>query len=118
MEANRMAERLERLKSIILPALTEHFGGELFSTVEHRGELSITIPRERLVEVVRFLRDDTRLRFNQLRDVCAVDWYRRKERFELIYNLYSIDNALRVRVKCFTEEKAGHLPGAFRRGEG
>ncbi len=109
MQANRLAERLERLKGAVLPVLTAHFGADLFRTTEHRGELSVTIPRERLTEVLRFLRDEPSLRFNQLRDVCAVDWYRRKERFELVYNLYSIDNSYRLRVKCFTEEKSPHV---------
>jgi len=104
-----MAERLERLRERVLPKLNDHFGPEVIQSNEHRGELSITVPRERLVEVVRFLRDEPDLRFNQLKDVCAVDWYRRKDRFEVVYNLYSIDNAMRVRVKCFVEEKQPHV---------
>lgn len=104
-----MAERLERLREIVLPKLNDYFGTEVIQPKEHRGELSITVPRERLVEVVRFLRDEPTLRFNQLKDICAVDWYRRKERFEMVYNLFSIDNAMRVRVKCLTEEKHPHV---------
>jgi NADH-quinone oxidoreductase subunit C len=104
-----LSERLERVKQLVLPRLVEQFGQDLFTAFEHRGELSITVPKERLLEVVAFLRDDASLRFNMLKDVCAVDWNRRKERFELIYNLWSTDNAARLRVKCFAEERHPHV---------
>lgn len=104
-----LSERLERVKQAVLPPLVEQFGQELFTVVEHRGELSVTVPRDRLVEVITFLKDEPSLRFNMLKDVCAVDWYRRSERFELVYNLWSIDNAFRLRVKCFTEERHPHV---------
>ena len=94
---------------MVLPKLDEQFGEGAFTITEHRGELSVSVPRERLVEVVGWLRDEPGLRFNMLKDVCAVDWNRRRERFELIYNLWSLDNNLRLRVKCFTEERNPHV---------
>jgi NADH-quinone oxidoreductase subunit C len=104
-----LAERLDKVKGKVLPKLNEQFGEGAFTITEHRGELSVSVPRERLVEVVGWLRDEPELRFNMLKDVCAVDWNRRRERFELIYNLWSIDNNIRLRVKCFTEERTPHV---------
>lgn len=103
------AERLEQLKGAALPLLSEHFGEESFQVAEHRDELSIIVPPQRLTELVGFLRDNESLRFNQLRDINAVDWNRRKDRFELIYNFYSLPNSWRIRVKCFTDEKRPHV---------
>jgi NADH-quinone oxidoreductase subunit C len=104
-----LSERLEHVKQIVLPKLIDQFGQELIDHTEHRGELSVRIPRERLLEVISFLKETPELRFDLLKDVCTVDWYRRKDRFELIYNLWSIDHNLRLRVKCFTEEKNPHV---------
>lgn len=104
-----LAERLERVKGRVLPKLIEQFGEDAFAYTEHRGELSVSVPRERLLEFVGYLRNEPDLHFNFLKDVCAVDWNRRKERFELIYNLWSIDHNIRLRVKCFTEEKNPHV---------
>jgi NADH-quinone oxidoreductase subunit C len=104
-----LAERLDRVKGKVLPKLSEQFGDDAFQYKEHRGELSISVPRARLIEFIRFLKEEAELRFNFLKDVCAVDWNRRQERFELIYNLWSVDNNMRLRVKCFTEEKAPHV---------
>ncbi len=102
-------ERLEAVKSAVIPKLEEHFGTEPFVYAEHRSDFAVTVPREQLVAILQFLRDEPTLKFDMLKDVCAVDWYRRNERFELVYNLYSIDNNFRVRVKCFTEEKEPHV---------
>lgn len=104
-----LAERLERVKGKVLPKLIEHFGEDAFTYAEHRGELSVSVPSERLIEFIGYLRDEPEIRFNFLKDVCAVDWNRRKQRFELIYNLWSIDNNIRMRVKCFVEEKNPHV---------
>lgn len=106
---NRLSERLERVKNAVLPRLVEHFGEGMIEATEHRGELSVRVPRQDLVEVVRFLRDEPELRFNMLKDVCAVDWNRRNDRFELIYNLWSLEQNMRLRVKCFTQEKDPHV---------
>lgn len=104
-----LAERLEKLTERVLPKLNEHFGEGTFTFKEHRGELSISVPRERLLEFIGFLRNEPDLKFDFLKDVCAVDWNRRRERFELIYNLWSVDHNLRLRVKCFTEERNPHV---------
>jgi NADH-quinone oxidoreductase subunit C len=108
-EMKHLSERLERVKAAVLPKLAEQLGADGFEAFEHRGELSIRIPRERIVELLGYLRDEPTLRFDMLKDVCVVDWYRRRERFEVVYNLWSITNNLRLRVKCFTEEKAPHV---------
>lgn len=104
-----LSERLERIKQAALPKLIEQFGEDLFRAAEHRGELSVTVPKERILEVVSFLKDEPTLRFSMLKDLCVVDWNRRKERFEVIYNLWSIDNSFRLRVKCFVEERNPHV---------
>ena len=68
-----LAERLERISSLVKPKLIEHFGEEALEFYEHRGELSVRVSRERLHEVCAFLRDDAELRFWMLKDVHAVD---------------------------------------------
>jgi NADH-quinone oxidoreductase subunit C len=104
-----LSERLERVKAAVLPRLSEAFGADQLEVFEHRGELSLRVPRERLIELMSMLRDDPSLRFDLLKDVCVVDWYRRNDRFEVVYNLWSIPHNLRLRVKCFVEEKHPHV---------
>ena len=66
------------------------------------GELTITCHRDRIVEVLTDLRD--RFGFQQLLDVCGVDYPDRAERFDVVYHLLSLTRNARIRVKVTTDE--------------
>ena len=66
------------------------------------GELTLVAPRERIVEVMTALRDQ--FGFQQLLDLCGVDYPDRKERFEVVYHLLSLTRNARLRVKVSTDE--------------
>jgi NADH-quinone oxidoreductase subunit C len=68
------------------------------------GELMIDARPEGLIALLAFLRDDPRCLFKQLVDVCGVDWPEREKRFDVVYNLLSLKNNQRVRVKVATDE--------------
>lgn len=116
-DASGYPERLERVSGIVLPVLLDEFGSDVISPSSYRDELTISVPSENLLEVIRFLKEHPSLRFAMLKDVTAVDWYRRRERFQINYNLYSLENRLRVHVRTFTEEQDPHvesMTGLFR----
>jgi NADH-quinone oxidoreductase subunit C len=79
--------------------------GEAFvaSAVAH-GELMITVTRDGLPAMLKFLRDDSQCQFKVLVDVTAVDFPAREERFEVVYNLLSPSHNQRIRVKVTTDE--------------
>jgi NADH-quinone oxidoreductase subunit C len=66
------------------------------------GELTLAAPRERIVEVLDVLKK--RFGFQQLLDVCGVDYPDRAERFEVVYHLLSLTRNARLRVKVSTDE--------------
>ena len=57
-----------------------------------------------IVRVLTFLRDDPQTQFINLVDICGVDYPERAERFEVVYNLLSIRQNLRIRLKVPTDE--------------
>ena len=69
------------------------------------GELTVNVERDKIVQVLKFLRDDARCRFEVLIDLCGVDWPGRKSRFDVVYHLLSPRNNQRVRVKLVTDEQ-------------
>jgi NADH-quinone oxidoreductase subunit C len=75
------------------------------------GELMLETTPDRVLALLAFLRDDPRCRFNQLVDICGVDWPEREKRFDVVYNLLSLPNNLRIRVKVATDE-ATPVPSA------
>lgn len=66
------------------------------------GELTIVCHRDRIIEVLTSLRD--RFGFQQLIDVCGVDYPDRAERFDVVYHLLSLTRNARIRVKVATDE--------------
>jgi NADH-quinone oxidoreductase subunit C len=69
-----------------------------------RDELIVTVRRGDILRVLLVLRDDPRLSFNQLSDLCGVDYPERAERFEVVYNLLSMSRNQRCRVKVNAAE--------------
>ena len=70
------------------------------------GELTVTVPAGALVGLVRYLRDEPRLAFVSLIDVCGVDWPAREKRFDVVYHLLSPQQNLRIRLKVETDNTA------------
>ncbi|MDR3510381.1 MAG: NADH-quinone oxidoreductase subunit C [Caulobacteraceae bacterium] len=68
------------------------------------GELNVLVDAERIVAVLAALRDDPALRFQQLIDLCGVDYPERAKRFDVVYHLLSLTKNRRVRVKVQTDE--------------
>lgn len=67
-------------------------------------ELTVTTTRADILEVLRFLHDDSRCRFVSFTDLCGVDYPERAERFDVVYHLLSPTQNLRIRVKLTTDE--------------
>jgi len=68
------------------------------------GELVVHAARDSLLSVMTTLRDDPRFAFEQMMDLCGVDWPERAERFDVVYNLLSVSLNQRVRVIVTTDE--------------
>lgn len=79
-------------------------GDDLVAARIAHGELTITVRREAIVDVLRRLRDDTQLLFWSLIDICGVDYPGREERFDVVYHLLSPRQNARIRVKVTTDE--------------
>jgi NADH-quinone oxidoreductase subunit C len=61
-------------------------------------EVVLHARRDQLDLLLRTLRDDERFSFEQLMDICGVDWPDREERFDVVYNLLSVTKNRRIRV--------------------
>ena len=70
------------------------------------GELAIACAAKDIARLLKFLRDDKKCEFKQLVDLCGVDYPNRPSRFEIVYNLLSLVNNARIRVKIPAEEDA------------
>ena len=92
---------LQELGEYIADALPQ----EIVETGTGLDELTVLAQRGGLVEVLTFLRDDANCQFQQLLDLCGVDYPQRDPRFEVVYNLLSLTHNRRIRVKVRTDEE-------------
>lgn len=82
--------------------LKEKFSGSVLEVKEFRGETTVTVKKEQIVEICSFLKKD--LGFNFLTDLCGVDYLGQSPRFMVVYQLYSIGAHQRLRIKVPVEE--------------
>lgn len=87
------------MEGITLKKLKAKFSNSILETTEFREELTFIIKKEDLIRVCQFLKSDPDLKYNFLSDVCGVDFPEKEKRFEVVYNLYSVPNRWRVRLK-------------------
>jgi NADH-quinone oxidoreductase subunit C len=92
------------LESLILKKLKDKFPDSILEIIEFRNELTLVVRKEDIVSICTFLRDDPELHFNFLSCLCGVDYPERKPRFDVVYELYSINKHHRIRLKVKVDE--------------
>jgi NADH-quinone oxidoreductase subunit C len=73
----------------------------------------IRVESGRLLEVLHFLRDDPRTRFDQLADLAGIDYLNypdARDRYAVVYSLLSVPYGHRLWVKCFVNDPDPRLP--------
>lgn len=85
--------------------IEEAFPQFVLSSRIFRDELTVQVKKEGIVEVCRFLHDDSEMRFDHVTDVCSLDFPEDEERFELVYQFYSLPRNQRIRVKARVSEE-------------
>ena len=92
--------------------LKEKFDASIIDVVEFRGEVTVTVAKDAIIEVLSFLKQS--LQFNQLTDLTAVDYLGKKDdRFMMVYQLLSITNKDRLRIKTPVTEVECSIPTAI-----
>jgi NADH-quinone oxidoreductase subunit C len=101
-----MASKLETLKANLEAA----FGGRLLSITEAIGELTIVVSAREYQDIAARLCGDSSLGFEQLVDLCGVDYQTYGDgayegpRFAAVLHLLSVSNNWRLRVRVFAPD--------------
>ena len=83
----------------IIRRLNERFPGVVLEEKTFRGETTVAVPKGQILDIGRFLASDPELAFRMLTDLFGIDHHPRKPRFGVVYQLYSMKQNLRLRVK-------------------
>jgi len=83
--------------------------GFIFSEITNFPMLEI--PKDKILETAMTLRDE--FKFEQLRDIVSVDRFTKNERFECIYNLYSLSTKARLFLKVRLDSKKPEVESLY-----
>jgi NADH-quinone oxidoreductase subunit C len=108
---------------VMLAEAKQRFGNNLLDAHVFRGELTLKVERDAILSVCHELRDNPLFGFEQLIDLCGVDYLEYgtvsprpgpdsdpdsgddSPRFAVVYHLLSIANNQRLRVRAFLDEE-------------
>ncbi len=84
-----------------IPVLRDAFGDAVQSIEAFRGDITVVVSPERIVDICRFCRDTEGLQYNYLSGVSGIDYFPQEPRFALAYHLYSLFHNHSLRLKVF-----------------
>src|SRR6185295_5643962 len=94
--------------TMALEELAKHVAAELGNRILRQsvafGELTLIVAPKDIARVLTALRDDKECLFEQLIDICGVDYPERGKRFDVVYHLLSPRRNQRIRIKCEADE--------------
>jgi NADH-quinone oxidoreductase subunit C len=128
--SNKIAKTPEGRLDILVSSLKESFASDECEVIESHSEVTLIVPRDRFRKVLSSLRDLPQFSFDELIDVCGVDYsaygqeewqtkgapnsgYGRgvenvenskldaEERFASVYHFLSLSNNVRLRVRVY-----------------
>lgn len=92
------------MKDKILEIINNVSPDAVLEIEEFRGDLSIKLNPAFLLEVAMTLKSNAELAFISIRDVTAIDWAKRKNRFTVVYNVFSFKLNFRLRLKADADD--------------
>lgn len=92
------------IKEFIKSKLLENFTDVNFEYSEYKDEFVIKVEKQFILRLCSFLKTNSELEFVMCEDVTAVDWATRKNRFTVVYHIFSLKNNIRIVVKSDVDE--------------
>ncbi len=90
--------------SPLLEDLQKQFPGAIAEAVIFRNQPALTVAREQLLGVCKFLYSEAGGAYTMLTDETAADYPKREKRFDVIYHLYSFKRNDRLRLRVLAGE--------------
>jgi NADH/F420H2 dehydrogenase subunit C len=91
-------------ESITVNKLKHNFSELELAFVQKTDYDEVTVPKDEIFSILNFLKNEPELDYNFLMDLGVVDYLKyplkRPERFDVIYNLYSLEKKHRVIIKA------------------
>ena len=108
----------EAQQPLVIQKVQEQYADAILDVSDAQGELTITVRKDVIYQLMGFLKSDSELAYNFLADVTAVDYSLMEDvlmeydyaRFMVVYHLLSTEKKERLRVKVPVHEKELSIP--------
>ena len=94
--------------STLVERIGSRFGAAIQESSDFRGDLSIVVDPPALVDLARYLKQDEG--FDYFLYNTAVDWPARDPRFTVVWEVRSLANRTRIRIKTTASMPDPHVP--------
>lgn len=96
----------------LLNSIKGEFETDVVNVSEPFGLLTIETSREKIIDLLGFLKSDAALQFVYLTDITAIHYPEQEKQIGIIYHLHSLVNNIRIRIKVFVADGDIKMPTA------
>src|SRR3978361_2475834 len=93
----------------LLNSIKGKFENDVTSVSEPYGLLTLETSREKIIDLLTFLKTDATLQFIYLTDITAIHYPEAEKPIGVIYHVHSLVNNVRIRVKVFLPAEDYHI---------
>jgi NADH-quinone oxidoreductase subunit C len=104
---------IQELQAQLADKIVDHFGSQILQRIDFRGDQSLIVPAQAIVEIIRWTRDV--LGFDMLVNLCSVDNLGSDPRFEVVYTLSQAEVGTNItfRVRVNEDESVPSISSLF-----
>jgi len=92
--------------------LRNQFGEGVHFLEDAYGLLTVETSRDRIIELLQFIKANSELQFTYLTDITAVHYPKLALPFAIVYHVHSLVNNVRIRIKVFLSGEKPSIPSA------
>jgi NADH-quinone oxidoreductase subunit C len=96
----------------LLNSIKGKFENDVTSVGEPFGLLTLETSREKIIDLLTFLKTDAALQFIYLTDITAIHYPEAEKQIAIVYHLHSLVNNVRIRIKIFVADGDVIVPTA------
>lgn len=96
----------------LLNSVKAKFDSDVENISEPFGLLTLETSREKIIDVLTFLKTDAALQFIYLTDITAIHYPETEKPIGIIYHVHSLVNNIRIRIKVFVADGDVKMPTA------
>jgi NADH-quinone oxidoreductase subunit C len=85
----------------ITEKIKERFGDAIVAVEEPYNFLTITVKRESILDILKYISTDSELGFNFLTDLTGIHYQSPNDELGVVYHLHNMPQNVRIRLKAF-----------------